>query len=490
MAQPQPYSARERQKIIEDTIAKLVEIIHSDASKGEPFRQLVLNKIVTNLDGILNSEAAKTEIKMGITSGIANVLQNPDYMNPLLFRSILTMGSTLPIIQNAFNESLALTSGYGGEGTKKDKFIHNLEIVLSGKTKAQRGGSKAEPAPAAAPAGEPAAATEQDVEKELLELGADPKDIEDAKRIAKDQNINISKALAKKGITIEKLKQAAEAAKTAGVDAKTAEAAVTASTGLSKEELKAGVELANASGVAPPDGAGAGAGASGAEAPATSGSDGKGSDMGKKASDDLSGAMKGLRNWTVSTGSLADANQMTEGVLLEDLLKGLDYRSNQMTQSIFDSVKSAIVKHVDEGGKEIIKSIGNAMQTVSNELSQKLSQEAYTLYVYGMLNQNKENLYTAIHAWVKWVDQNGSKVDQNGSKVDQNSFDFSSISSETSLNYIINHMKNKNQTTASNKEGGSSKVSRIYGGNSTKKYLRSKKHPLFKIKSTRRRKIK
>jgi hypothetical protein len=30
----------------------------------------------------------------------------------------------------------------------------------------------------------------------------------------------------------------------------------------------------------------------------------------------------------------------------------------------------------------------------------------------------------------------------------------------------------------------------IFGGNSTKKYLRSKKHPLFKIKSTRRRKTK
>jgi len=471
MAEPQPYSAKERQKILEDTSKRLVEIICADTSKGKQFREQVLNMTVENLDRILKSEIAKSELKTGITSGIANVLQNPDYMNPLLFRSILTMGSISPIVQNAFKESLALTSGYGGEGTEKDKFIHNLEIVLSGKTKAQRGGSNAAAEPAAA--GEPAAATEQDVEKELLALGADPKDIEDAKRIAKDQNINISKVLAEKGITIEKLKQASEAAKASGVDAKTAEAAVTASTGLSKEELKAGVEVANASGVAPPKepGAGAGAGSGASGAPAASGSDGKGSDMGKKASDALSGAMKGLRNLTASTGPLADANQMTQGVLLEDLLTGLDSRSTEMTQSIFDSVKSAIVKHIDDGGEAIVRSIGNAMQTVSNELSQKLSQEAYTLYIYGILNQNKDILFIAIDAWAN---------------ANKNSSNFSSISSETSVNYILERMINNetpDEKTSSRVKGG------IFGGNSTKKYLRSKKHPLFKIKSTRRRKI-
>lgn len=470
MAETQPYSAKERQKILEDTSKRLVEIICADTSKGKQFREQVLNMTVENLDRILKSEIAKSELKTGITSGIANVLQNPDYMNPLLFRSILTMGSISPILQNAFKESLALTSGYGGEGTEKDKFIHNLEIVLSGKTKAQRGGSKAEPAAAAAaaPAGEPAAATEEDVEKELLELGADPKDIKDAKIIAKNKNINISKVLAEKGITIEKLKQASEAAKASGVDAKTAEVALETSTGVSKEELKEGAEDAKAVGVAPPAGEGAGAGAGGV--PATSGSDGKGSDMGKKASEALSGAMKGLRNLTASTGPLADASQMTQGVLLEDLLTGLDSRSTEMTQSIFDSVKSAIVKHIDDGGEAIVRSIGNAMQTVSNELSQKLSQEAYTLYVYGILNQNKDILFIAIDAW---ANKNGSN--------------FSSISSETSVNYILERMINNeipDEKTSSQVKGG------IFGGNSTKKYLRSKKHPLFKIKSTRRRKIK
>jgi len=476
MAEPQPYSAKERQKILEDTSKKLVEIICADTSKGKQFREQVLNMTVENLDRILKSEIAKSELKTGITSGIANVLQNPDYMNPLLFRSILTMGSISPIVQNAFKESLALTSGYGGEGTEKEKFIHNLEIVLSGKTKAQRGGSNAaaeEPAPTA---GEPAAATEQDVEKELLALGADPKDIEDAKRIAKDQNININEALAKKGITIEKLKQASEAAKASGVDAKTAEAAVTASTGVTKEELKEGVEDAKAVGVAPPKEPGSGA----SGAPAASGSDGKGSDMGKKASEAIGSAMKGLRNLTASTGPLADANQMTQGVLLEDLLTGLDSRSTEMTQSIFDSIKSAIVKHIDDGGEAIVRSIGNAMQTVSNELSQKLSQEAYTLYIYGILNQYKDILFIAIDTWAN-----------------NNSSNFSNISSETSVDSILERMINNEmpdeKTSSRIKRGFKKEVGSmlgIFGGNSTKKYLRSKKHPLFKIKSTRKRKTK
>lgn len=471
MAEPQPYSAKERQKILEDTSKRLVEIICSDTSKGKQFREQVLNMTVENLDRILKSEVAKSELKTGITSGVANVLQNPDYMNPLLFRSILTMGSISPIVQNAFKESLALSSGYGGEGTEKDKFIHNLEIVLSGKTKTQKGGSKAEPV----------AATEQDVEKELLELGADPKDIEDAKKIATERKININEALAEKGITIEKLKKASEAAKAAGVTAKDAELAVESSTGLSKEELKEGAKTANAAGVAPPAEAGAsGAGASGAEAPASTGSGGKGSDIGKKASDAIGGVMKSVRNWTASTGPLADASQMTQGVLLEDLLTGLDYRSNEMTQSIFDSVKSAIVKHVDDGGEAIVRSIGNAMQTVSNELSQKLSQEAYTMYIYGILNQNREILFMAIDTWVN-----------------NNSSNFNNISSETSVDSILEYMINKeipDEKTSSRvtrgvkKEVGS--MLGIFGGNSTKKYLRSKKHPLFKIKSTRRRKIK
>jgi hypothetical protein len=392
---PDGYSAKERQQILEDTSRRLVEIICADSSKGEQFRKQVLNMTVENLDRTLKSDEAKNEMKAAIIKGVSVALENSEYMNPLLFRSILTMGSVSPILLDAFRKAYALSQNFGakpGESSIVGVFIDNLSKVLEGDVKhgtAQRGGKR-------------------------KQYGG----VDDNAAA----NTDTLRSEAKKAGIGEQYQQIAEETGAAGYDEN---APANKSTSQKTQE---GVAVL-------------------------------GTAAGK--------AMDWARSLGNNIGPFATSEQMTTGVLLEDLLTGLDYRSTEMEKSIFESLKNSIAKHIESAQSEIVNAVANTMQAASNELSQKMSQSTYTLYVYSALKQNISTLTSAIH---KWVDDNKGQ-----------NFQFSSISSESGVARIIDNMIQSLSNPERKQTGGGQKITPR-----NPNIKRSKKHPLFRRKYTRK----
>ena len=448
------YSAKERQKILEDTSKKLVEIICTDSSQGEQFRKQVLNMTVENLDRILKSEEAKSGMKDAIVKSISIALQNPDYMNPLLFRSILTMGSVSTILQGAFAEAYKSIGNFGvktGETNIVPAFIDNLVKVFENDVTqgGQRGGE---------------AATTADLQAAATDAGVSAEDEKAVKDAAAASGVDVDKELKDSGASAEQVKEGADAAKAAGITPDVAKGAAQSATGVSSEDLKMAADAKNAS-----DG---------------KKGDDKGGDEKKSASQKAregvaaAGAAVGkaadwMRNLGKDNAPLANADQMTTGVLLEDLLTGLDHRSTEMEKSMFESLRGAIVKHINSAEEEIVKTVSGSMQSVSNELSQKLPQTTYTLYVYSAFKQNMSVLTNAIQ---KWVEANKSPQ-----------FQFSTISSASTASTIIDNMINELQNA--NEMGQTGGAGQTGGSKITPRnpnIKKSKKHPLFRRKITRK----
>lgn len=462
---PDGYSAKERQQILEDTSRRLVEIICADSSKGEQFRKQVLNMTVENLDRTLKSDEAKNEMKAAIIKGVSVALENSEYMNPLLFRSILTMGSVSPILLDAFRKAYALSQNFGakpGDASIVNIFIDNLSKVLEGDVNpgtAQRGGKRKQ----YGGVDDNAAANTDTLRSEAKKEGISEQDQKIAEETAAAAGVDTDAELKKNNVSKEDVKNIAAAQKASGVSAGDEIAKAKYAAGVTDDELKMGLE-AKAMNDGKKEVGDTGDGKPAPEKKSTS----QKANEGVAALGSAAGkAMDWARSLGNNIGPLATSEQMTTGVLLEDLLTGLDYRSTEMEKSIFESLKNAIAKHIESAQSEIVNAVANTMQAASNELSQKMSQSTYTLYVYSALKQNISTLTSAIHKWAH--DNKGQN------------FQFSSISSEAGVARIIDNMIQSLSNPERKQTGGGQKITPR-----NPNIKRSKKHPLFRRKYTRK----
>jgi hypothetical protein len=229
----------------------------------------------------------------------------------------------------------------------------------------------------------------------------------------------------------------------------------------------AGKGAADAKGAAPAAGKGAAdaKGAAGAAAAAEA-KPGKLSSMMGMAKD----LMGKARPMKLSEGPTAppmpSASELTSGVYLQDLLSGLDFRATEMSKTIFDLVKSAMLKHIENSQKDIANSVASAMQAASSDISQKMSKEAYNIFVYGALNQNIKALNEAISKWITLEKEKARK--QSETEVD-----LSTIASDISVSAIRDNMLQLINTTGQTGGGRSS-------SKTPSSIRRSKRHPFFR----------
>ena len=132
------YSSSERQKVIEETVNKLYAVICEGSNEGS-FREKVLTKTTENLNDILTSKDAQVEIKDLIFKGIKISLEDPDYMKPLLFKSMLNMGSVSPIMANLFKEALSTSTSSKNKGL--NDFLEAEKGILDDPPNPDKGGS-------------------------------------------------------------------------------------------------------------------------------------------------------------------------------------------------------------------------------------------------------------------------------------------------------------------------------------------------------------
>jgi pyruvate/2-oxoglutarate dehydrogenase complex dihydrolipoamide acyltransferase (E2) component len=436
------YSPTERQKVIEDTAEKLYAVI-CEGANGDSFREKVLAKTTENLNDILTSKDAQVEIKGLIFKGIKIALEDPDYMKPLLFKSMLNMGGISSIMQNLFKEALSTSQSSNNKGL--NDFLVEVKGILDNPPNPDKGGS--------------AQNVKQTGGAELLAEGL-----------------------------AEGAAESAASAGAAAAESAAETAATTAAEGAAASAATA-AESAGASAVATAEKEGAELAAKGEgelAKGALKGKDGKPltpeeqkaaeAEAEKKTQEenmkkgmDFAAAMKNATPLTSSSSGfsgegLADSATLTSNEYLNDLLKGMDLRSTETQRNILNSVNKALSTHLHNSKQEITKSITTIVQNCAQDLSSKMNDQVYTIYVYGALSNNFNLLENAIHKW------DNISEDPNDKSIAK---ELSTISQDQNVGAIIDFMIQ----AMGNAESEKQKEATLRGGNITHRKTTTKNKP-------------
>ena len=452
------YSPSERQKIIEEVACKVYEKVYEGAS-GDGFRDKVMAKTTENLDAILKSTDAKVEIKNLIFKGISSALTDSNYMTPLIFKSTLNMGSISSILENLFKEAVGTSKLSQGKGL--NDFLESVKGILDNPPNPDKGGptESGQKGGAALVAG--AAESVAAGAAESVAAGA-----------ATSAAESVATSAAESAAT-----SAAESAATSAAES----AATTAATGAAEAvegEAVSALEKEGAGALAK----GEGELAKGALTPEDEAEKKQKEDATKMGMEALSSAMKNAKPLSFSSSgdygdNLGSAAELSSGKYLNDLLKGMDLRSQETQRSILNTINKSLATHLHNSKQEITKSITTITQDCANELSQKMNDQVYTIYVYRALANNFGLLENAIHKWSK--------------QSPEESKDLSIISQGQNVRQIIDFMiqsmgasefeKQKSETS------GGGRVGRSYNKTTIKTrppiIRRTKHHPFFTRKS-------
>jgi len=444
------YSPSERQKIIEEVACKVYEKVYEGAS-GDGFRDKVMAKTTENLDAILKSTDAKVEIKNLIFKGISSALTDSNYMTPLIFKSTLNMGSISSILENLFKEAVGTSKLSQGKGL--NDFLESVKGILDNPPNPDKGGPTE--------SGQKGGAALVAGAAESVAAGA-------AESVAAGAATSAAESVAT---------SAAESAATSAAES----AATTAATGAAEAvegEAVSALEKEGAGALAK----GEGELAKGALTPEDEAEKKQKEDATKMGMEALSSAMKNAKPLSFSSSgdygdNLGSAAELSSGKYLNDLLKGMDLRSQETQRSILNTINKSLATHLHNSKQEITKSITTITQDCANELSQKMNDQVYTIYVYRALANNFGLLENAIHKWSK--------------QSPEESKDLSIISQGQNVRQIIDFMiqsmgasefeKQKSETS------GGGRVGRSYNKTTIKTrppiIRRTKHHPFFTRKS-------